>query len=142
MGSAGRIAAVVATAALGWACSETPTQPPGRKEPTPDSQQPARPAEPATAPQPEPAAEPTGEELAARGKTVYMSNCIACHNMDPSQDGALGPAVTGSSHELLEARILRAEYPEGYTPKRDTNAMLALPHLEREIDALHAYLNR
>jgi mono/diheme cytochrome c family protein len=71
-----------------------------------------------------------------------MGNCIACHAQDPSQDGALGPAVVGSSRELLEARVLRAEYPPGYTPKRDSQIMIALPHLANEIDALHAYLNQ
>lgn len=78
--------------------------------------------------------------LVARGKRVYMANCIACHSQDPAQAGGLGPAVLGSSRELLEARVLRAEYPEGYTPKRETRVMIALPHLENEIDALAAYL--
>jgi mono/diheme cytochrome c family protein len=78
--------------------------------------------------------------LASRGKTIYMSNCIACHNADPSQDGALGPAVSGSSVELLEARVVHGTYPDGYTPKRDSRAMVALPYLEPEIGALAAYL--
>jgi mono/diheme cytochrome c family protein len=88
------------------------------------------------APPPDPAA------LAARGRAVYNANCIVCHNLDPAQDGGLGPAALGSSRELLEARVLRAEYPEGYTPKRDTRAMVPLPHLEPELDALTAFLAR
>jgi hypothetical protein len=60
--------------------------------------------------------------------------------MDPTQDGALGPAVAGASHELLEARVIKGGYPEGYTPKRATLVMVALPHLERDIDELTAYL--
>jgi mono/diheme cytochrome c family protein len=80
--------------------------------------------------------------LAARGKTVYMSNCIACHNSDPSKDGSLGPALKGSSKELIEARVMRAEYPAGYTPKRNTKVMVALPQLKAELDALHAFLNQ
>ncbi|MEQ1878423.1 MAG: cytochrome c, partial [Bdellovibrionia bacterium] len=71
----------------------------------------------------------------------YMSACIACHNSDPKVDGILGPAIHGSSKELLEARILRAEYPTGYTPKRNSKTMVALPHLKGDIDALVAYLN-
>jgi len=78
--------------------------------------------------------------LAARGKVVYTTNCIACHHRDPSREGGLGPAVAGSSRELLEARVLRAEYPPGYSPKAETGLMIALPHLEDEIDALAAYL--
>ena len=80
-------------------------------------------------------------DLVARGRSVYSANCIACHAVDPAQDGSLGPAVAGSSLELLEARVLHAEYPEGYTPKRTSGLMVAMPHLERELEALHAYLN-
>jgi mono/diheme cytochrome c family protein len=84
--------------------------------------------------------EMTVEQLSQRGRTVYLSNCTACHNVDPAQDGAVGPAVFGSSQELLEARLVRAEYPAGYKPKRDTRSMLALPHLEKEIPGLTAFL--
>jgi len=81
------------------------------------------------------------EELAASGRGVYNANCIACHAMDPRQDGALGPAVAGSSRELLEARVLRAEYPAGYAPKRETRVMVPLPHLESKLPELAAYLD-
>ena len=76
----------------------------------------------------------------AEGKQVYLANCIACHNQNPKLDGALGPALAGSSQELLEAKVLRNEYPPGYTPKRQSNAMVALPHLAPKIPALAAYL--
>ncbi len=81
------------------------------------------------------------EERVAAGRAVYNANCIACHGMDPTRDGALGPAVSGSSLELLEARVLRGEYPDGYEPKRPSRVMVALPHLENELPALEAYLN-
>lgn len=80
-------------------------------------------------------------KLAARGRSVYMAQCIACHNANPSRDGGLGPAVANSSFELLEARILHATYPVGYTPKRASKTMPAMPHLKNELAALHAYLN-
>jgi mono/diheme cytochrome c family protein len=80
------------------------------------------------------------DPLAERGRSVYVQQCIACHNMDPTQTGALGPAIKGSSRELLEARVLHAAYPAGYTPKRTTTTMVALPHLSGDIDALAAYL--
>ena len=86
----------------------------------------------------EPSAPP--DPLAERGKSVYVQQCIACHNVDPAQTGALGPALKGSSRELIEARVLRAEYPPGYTPKRTTTTMVALPQLAGDIDALTAYL--
>ena len=79
-------------------------------------------------------------DLVARGERVYNVNCIACHARDPRQDGGLGPAIAGSSRELIEARVLRAEYPPGYTPKKDTRLMVPLKHLEPDIDALAAYL--
>jgi mono/diheme cytochrome c family protein len=80
------------------------------------------------------------EELIEAGRSVYNANCIACHGVDPSKDGALGPAVAGSSLSLLEARVLRAEYPEGYEPNRETRVMVALPHLEPRLPELAAYL--
>lgn len=82
----------------------------------------------------------TPEELVEAGRVAYNANCIACHSADPAQDGALGPAVAGASYELLEARVLRAEYPAGYTPKRDTRVMVALPHLEPRLVELAAFL--
>jgi mono/diheme cytochrome c family protein len=80
------------------------------------------------------------EELVEAGRSVYNANCIACHGIDPTRDGALGPAVAGSSLELLEARVLRAEYPPGYEPKRPSRVMVALPHLEPKLPELAAYL--
>ena len=79
--------------------------------------------------------------LYSRGKAIYQGNCIACHHSNPRMAGPIGPDVWGSSKELLEARILRAEYPAGYKPKRETHVMQALPQLKGEIDALHVYLN-
>jgi mono/diheme cytochrome c family protein len=80
-------------------------------------------------------------ESARRGEKIYQNVCIACHNGDPNRDGALGPANAGSSEELLEAKVLRGEYPPGYTPKRpDSHAMPRFEHLANEIPALAAYL--
>ncbi len=41
-----------------------------------------------------------------RGRAVYVANCVACHNNDPSRDGPIGPALKGSAQELIEARVL------------------------------------
>ncbi len=83
----------------------------------------------------------SAEALIEGGRSVYNANCIACHSMDPTKDGALGPAVSGSSPALLETRVLRGEYPEGYEPKRTTRVMIPLPHLEPRLPELAAYLN-
>ena len=76
----------------------------------------------------------------ARGRRVYVANCTVCHNTDPALPGSIGPAIAGAQRGLVEARVLRAEYPPGYTPKRPTHAMVALPQLAGSIDDLAAYL--
>lgn len=142
--------------ALGVACSDEgarPTGPssadvPGAGAPAADpSVAPSEGAAPAAPSAPAPTAEASAStesrsaaELAAAGRSVYNANCIACHAMDPRQDGALGPAVAGSSLELLEARVMRGEYPEGYAPKRATRVMVPMPHLKDRLPELAAYL--
>ena len=83
----------------------------------------------------------TSAELRSRGQQVYLSNCTSCHSGNAKLDGPLGPALAGSSLELLKARVLTKGYPPGYKPKRETNVMPALPHLAPEIEALAEYLN-
>ena len=85
---------------------------------------------------------PGSDGPVARGKLVYGAHCIACHHVDPSLDGPLGPALVGSPRELIAARVVRGDYPAGYTPKRDTALMQALPYLAEEVDPLYAYLNQ
>ena len=75
-----------------------------------------------------------------RGRAVFMANCVACHNSDPSKDGPIGPAIKGSPPELVESRVLRTEYPPNYKPKRTTKVMPQFPFLKSEIPYLVAYL--
>lgn len=101
---------------------------------------------PGQPPPPAPAAAQTPEvsadqALVSKGKAMYLAYCSACHNSNPKQAGTLGPDVYGSSLALLEARILKAEYPPGYEPKRKSKAMVALPQVKADIPALHAFLN-
>jgi mono/diheme cytochrome c family protein len=77
---------------------------------------------------------------AERGRQVYQAQCIACHNTDPAQPGAIGPAVKGSSEDLLRAKVLQGTYPPGYAPKRPTKVMQPTPQLANDIPALAAYL--
>jgi mono/diheme cytochrome c family protein len=77
---------------------------------------------------------------AAKGRQVWLAQCVACHNVDPTKDGAIGPAVKGSSVALLEARVVHATYPPGYTPKRETKVMPPRPDLVAAIPDLAAYL--
>jgi mono/diheme cytochrome c family protein len=127
-------AAIGFSLALG--CGDDP-QPPVKTTSAP------KPA-PAPAPTPTPA-EPTVDtrteaELIEAGRGAYNGNCIACHAMNPAIDGALGPAVADASFELLEARVMRGEYPEGYEPKRPSRVMIPLPHLETRLPEIAAYL--
>ena len=77
---------------------------------------------------------------AGRGRQVYLAQCTACHNSDPSKNGPLGPAIKGSSRELLEARVLRGAYPPGYKPKRGTAIMQPMPQEASALDDLAAFL--
>ena len=84
--------------------------------------------------------QPTSLTAVERGRRVYLANCITCHNPDPTRPGSAGPEIAGASRELLKARVIRATYPPGYTPKRTTHAMIALPYLAQRIDDLAAFL--
>jgi mono/diheme cytochrome c family protein len=75
-----------------------------------------------------------------RGRSVYLANCVACHNNDPAKDGPIGPALKGSPPELVKSRVLRTEYPPGYKPKRNTKVMPTFPFLQSEIKYLVEYL--
>ena len=87
------------------------------------------------------ACEPSGDATPVeRGKRAYLANCIACHNADPAKEGTLGPPIAGSSLALVEARVMRAEYPPGYTPKRPSSLMPAQPYLKKDVPDLAAYL--
>lgn len=79
--------------------------------------------------------------LVKQGERVYVSACIACHNRDPRLKGAIGPEVAFASLELLEARVVHGNFPEGYKPKMGSGVMPAMPQYKSAIPALHAYLN-
>lgn len=79
-------------------------------------------------------------KIASRGKGIYLSNCIVCHNPNPTLDGSIGPALIGSSLELLEAKLVHHTYPPGYKPKRTSGSMPEFSQLKSDIPAIHAYL--
>lgn len=124
---------MLAAAALACGEAEKPSAP-AAPAPAPADPAPAAPAGE------KPAAASSGGDAVARGRDVYMSICTACHNADPSRDGSTGPANAGASRELVEAKVLRGQYPPGYTPKRPSNVMPPLPHLAASIDDLTAFL--
>ncbi|PYM44185.1 MAG: hypothetical protein DME12_01120 [Candidatus Rokuibacteriota bacterium] len=44
---------------------------------------------------------------AARGRQVYLAQCVACHAIDPSKPGPVGPAVKGASDIAALADFLK-----------------------------------
>jgi mono/diheme cytochrome c family protein len=84
--------------------------------------------------------EPGLDAAAARGRLVYENVCTACHDRDPSQPGALGPELAGASLTLIEAKVLRNEYPPGYAPKRPGATMPKYEYLAPNLADLAAYL--
>ena len=79
-------------------------------------------------------------EAGLRGQRTYQNVCVACHHPDPNLAGILGPPLAGASLELLEAKVLNASYPPGYTPKRPTASMPAFAYLGEKLPDLDAYL--
>ncbi len=86
--------------------------------------------------------DPVQAAAAQRGRKIYENVCIACHNGDPTQPGSLGPALAGASLELLEAKVLRGEYPPGYTPSRPSQAMPKFEYLKDRLGDVAAFLQQ
>ena len=108
---------------------------------------PQAPSTPAAAPTAEAPAEPGQQPVAvaslgdaAKGEKIYGNVCAVCHGPDPTSDGPSGPAIAGSPLELVEAKVVRGEYPPGYTPKRGSAVMPPLPYLKDVVPDIAAYL--
>ena len=76
-----------------------------------------------------------------KGRIVYFANCVSCHNNNPKKPGSIGPEVYGVSIDVLTQKILSGKYPKNYRPKRTSKIMPSLPHLNKEILNLHAFIN-
>ena len=76
-----------------------------------------------------------------KGRTVYFANCVSCHNSNPKKPGSIGPEVYGGTIDVLTQKIVYGKYPENYRPKRPSKIMPSMPHLNKEISNLHAFIN-
>ena len=88
---------------------------------------------------------PEERKLIEQGRGVYQTICTACHHSDPRKPGAIGPDISGSSLELIRSKVILGKYPEGVAPKKallnGMSQMPPMPTLEKDIPALHSYLN-
>ncbi len=89
-------------------------------------------------------ARPEDAALLAKGKRLYLSNCIQCHNRDPNLKGSLGPEMVDAPLEVMTSKIMTGVYPQklppGYVPKRKTKVMRKIPHLKNDIPAIYAWV--
>ena len=76
-----------------------------------------------------------------KGRMVYFANCVSCHNNNPKKPGSIGPEIYGVSIDVLTQKIVYGKYPENYRPKRPSKIMPSMPHLNKEISNLHAFIN-
>lgn len=76
-----------------------------------------------------------------KGKSIYMGNCIACHNKDPNKNGSLGPALTGTPLEVFLVKVPEGQtYPAGYTPKRKTKIMKKFPQFKKDVPSIFLWI--
>ena len=76
-----------------------------------------------------------------KGRMVYFANCVSCHNNNPKKPGSIGPEVYGVTIDVLTQKIVYGKYPENYRPKRPSKIMPSMPHFNKEISNLHAFIN-
>lgn len=79
-----------------------------------------------------------------RGDYIYHSVCIQCHNKDPNVAGSVGPIMVDAPQDVMYSKVMTGRYPDvlppGFVPKRQTRAMRPLPHLEKEVPVIWAYV--
>lgn len=79
-----------------------------------------------------------------KGKRIWLSTCIQCHNRDPNMKGSLGPEVVDAPLSVMTAKVMTGKYPDplpaGFVPKRKTKAMRPLPKFQNDIPSIHAYV--
>ena len=135
-----RAAGLAAVMLVVAACGDQPPPPAAKSAPPAPAPSASAPAPAEKAPVEPVATPPPPRGSTDKGKQVWLGQCVACHNPDPTKDGPLGPAVKGASRELLEARVVKGTYPPGYTPKRPSKVMPPRPDLAPSIPDLAAYL--
>lgn len=79
-----------------------------------------------------------------KGKRLYLSNCVQCHNRDPNLKGSIGPEMVDAPLSVMTSKVMTGKYPDslpaGFIPKRKTKAMRPIPKLKADIPAIHAWV--
>ena len=79
-----------------------------------------------------------------KGRRLYLSNCISCHNKDPSLKGPIGPEIVDAPMEVMTSKIMTGAYPavlpQGFVPRRKTKLMRPIPKLKDDISAIYEYV--
>lgn len=79
-----------------------------------------------------------------KGKRLYLSNCIQCHNRSPDLKGSVGPEIVDAPLEVMTVKVVTGKYPEklppGFIPKRKTKAMRAFPRLKDNVPDIWQYV--
>lgn len=84
------------------------------------------------------------EDLTSKGRRLYLSNCIQCHNKDPNLKGSIGPAMVDAPIEVMTSKVMTGLYPNplpaGFVPKKTTKSMRKIPKLQKDIPAIYAWV--
>jgi mono/diheme cytochrome c family protein len=79
-----------------------------------------------------------------KGRRLYLSNCIQCHNKDPNSKGSLGPEIVDAPLSVMTSKIMTGAYPAvlpaGFVPKRKSKAMKKIPRLQKDIPAIYEFV--
>ena len=79
-----------------------------------------------------------------KGKRIWLTTCVQCHNRDPNVKGSIGPETVDAPIEILTAKVMTGKYPDplpaGFVPKRKTKAMRPLPQFKNDIPSIHAFI--
>ena len=79
-----------------------------------------------------------------KGKRIWLTTCVQCHNRDPNVKGSIGPETVDAPIEVLSAKVITGKYPDplpaGFVPKRKTKAMRPLPQFKNDIPSIHAFI--
>jgi len=80
----------------------------------------------------------------AKGKELYLAQCIRCHNADPNIKGPIGPEMVDAPLDVMKYKVATGRYPdvlpEGFVPKRTTKQMTKLPAVVPDVPSIHAYV--